>query len=374
MFPFAVKILLADRGRCITALIGTIFALILVNVQGGLYFGLMGKASLLVDNSNADIWIAHRHVELVDLPESIPENWQNRIRGLDGVKTIEPCIIGNAYLTLPNGGYENVWLIGSDPTSEIGGGWSFVEGSRSDLLRPNGISVDRLDGERLGFPSINDVVEINSNRARIVAKTEGIAPFTTTPYLFTNLANARNYTGVSPGYCSYLLVKARRGTDVYRLAEAIRHQIPEADVYTTQEFSQISQNYWMRRTGIGISFGASTLLGVIVGLLMVGQSLYSLATDHLTDYATLKAIGAEDGQVRRIVVIQALAIATIGSAIGVALVLLIQRNWSSPLAPIEIPIELLGGGIVLVFGICLLATVLPAHRIQRVDPAVVLQG
>jgi len=146
------------------------------------------------------------------------------------------------------------------------------------------------------------------------------------------------------------------------------------DVLAATEFSAASQSYFLERTGIGFSFGAATLLGLLVGLMMVGQSLYALALDHLSDYATLKAIGADDKQVRAVVIIQALAIATAGTILGIGLVLLIQRVWSSPLATIEIPIQLLCGGIVLVFVICVLATFLPVYRIHRVDPAVVLQG
>ena len=130
----------------------------------------------------------------------------------------------------------------------------------------------------------------------------------------------------------------------------------------------------MSRTGIGISFGAATLLGLLVGLTMIAQSLYALALDHLTDYATLKAIGADDRQVGAVIVWQALAIAAAGSIVGVTLVLFTQRTMSSPIAPIELPLQLLVTGVVAVVGICLAATVLPALRIRRVDPALVLQG
>lgn len=374
MYAFALKTLFTERGKLLTALAGVVFSLVLVNVQGGLYFGLMRKASLLVDHCEADIWVGHRHVELVDLPERIPAERLNRIRGLPGVQRAEPYIIGNAYATSGDGKYENVWLIGADPVSMLGSGWSFVEGSRDNLRRPGGISVDVLDDAKLGNPQTNDVIEINGRRARIVAKTRGVMPFTTTPYLFMTIENARRYGRIPDHDCSFFLVRATPGTDILQLQREIQKHLPDLAVYTSAEFSRKSRDYWMNRTGIGISFGAATLLGLLVGLLMVGQSLYALALDHLSDYATLKAIGAEDAQVRSVVLVQALTIAAIGSVIGIAAVLLIQRTFSSPFAPIEIPPRLLAGAVVLVFGICLAATVLPAHRIRRLDPALVLQG
>ena len=374
MHLFALKTLISDRGKLLLALVGVIFSLVLVNVQGGLYFGLIHKASVLTDNCDADIWIGHRLVENVDFAHDIPELWLNRIRGLPGVQQAEPYIVGKGIATLHDGGYEDVWIIGSEPSSMLGSGWSFVEGTRAELLRPNAISIDRLDARKLGFPEIGDVLEINGQRAKVVAKTSGILGFVTTPYLFTTLESARRFAHMPAGYCSYFLVRADAGTNLKELCQSIRRQLPQLDVYETRKFGKLSQEYFLRRTGIGLSFGASTLLGVLVGFLMVGQSLYALALDHICEYAALKAIGAEDSQIRQVVLLQAMSVATVGSLVGVGLVYLIQQVWSSPLAPIEIPAELLLGGCVLVFGICLAASVLPLRRIQRVDPATVLQG
>ena len=77
----------------------------------------------------------------------------------------------------------------------------------------------------------------------------------------------------------------------------------------------------MKRTGIGISFGTSTLLGMLVGLVMVAQSLYAMSLDHIHDYATLKAIGAENHHIFSVVITQALAIASCGTLAGVTLVI-----------------------------------------------------
>jgi putative ABC transport system permease protein len=145
-------------------------------------------------------------------------------------------------------------------------------------------------------------------------------------------------------------------------------------VYTADKFRGISRDYWMKRTGIGVSFGASTLMGLLVGLVMVGQSLYALALDHLSDYATLRAMGAEHGSISHVVFIQALTVAIIGSVLGTGLVLVIRQTWNNPLAPIDIPVVLMMGGIFLVFCICFLGAMLPLRRIRKVDPMMVLQG
>lgn len=374
MSLFAFKTLLANRGKLLTALVGVVFALVLVNLQGGLFLGLVRRATVLIDHSGADLWVGHRLVENVDLPQNIPEVWLNRIRGVPGVHTAEPYIVGGGMATLRDGGYETVWVIGSEPSSMLGTASSFVEGSRDDLRRPNAVSFDALDARKLGYPRLGDVIEVNDRRARIVAKTDGILGFMTTPYLFTTLETARRLASLPDGYCSYFLIKAEPGADVAALRAAIQRQVPNLDVFTARDFGLLSRNYWLQRTGIGVSFGTSTLLGVFIGLVMVAQSLYALVLDHLTDYAALKALGAENRHIYGVVLAQALIIALLGSVVGSASVLVMQRLWASPLAPIEIPPALLAGAIGLVVVICVAAAVLPMQRIRRVDPAIVLQG
>ena len=374
MFSFALKTLLSDRGKLLTGLAGVIFSLVLVNVQGGLCLGLMRKASLLIDHCDADLWVGHRMIENVDFAHDIPEAWINRIRGVAGVERAEPYIVGKGMATLPDGGFEDVWIIGSDPASMLGTGWGFIDGSPEDLKRPNAVSFDEIDAHKLGNPKLGDWLEVNGHRAKLVARTSGITGFVTTPYLFTTLDTARGLSNIAAGYCSFFLVKAAPGEDVGQLLADVRSQLPDAIVRTPQEFAQISQDYWMKRTGIGISFGASTLLGLLVGLMMVGQSLYALALDHTADYATLKALGAEDRHVCGVILLQSLSIAAAGSVVGIAIVLAIRQFWSSPLAPVEIPFALVGIAVVFVFVICLTASLLPYVRIRRIDPAVVLQG
>jgi putative ABC transport system permease protein len=90
MISFAIKTLLSNRSKLFTGVAGVIFSLVLVNIQGGLYLGLMKKASLLVDHNEADLWVTHKLVENVDLAREIPESWQQRIRGLPTVQKAVP--------------------------------------------------------------------------------------------------------------------------------------------------------------------------------------------------------------------------------------------------------------------------------------------
>jgi len=374
MFSFALKILLSNRGKLITALAGVVFSLVLVNVQGGLYLGLIKKASLLVDNTDADIWVGKHLVENVDLADDIPLEWLNRIRGLKGVELADPYIVQPNIATLPDGGYETLMIIGIDPQSKIGAAWNVKAGGEDYVYRPDSITVDKVDARKLGYAQIGDILEISGHRAKITGYTDGVIGFMTTPYVFTNIDSARMYSGIREGYCSYFLIQATEGADLNQLRKEIQNLVPNVNVYTAAQFSKLSQDYWMHRTGIGISFGMATVLGLMVGLLMVAQSLYALALDHINDYATLKAIGAENGQILQVVLAQSSVMAVIGTVIGLGIVWVAETYCSTPMAPIEIPMILRLGGVGLVVAICVVASVLPFQRLRSIDPAVVLQG
>lgn len=374
VISFALKTLMSDRSKLVMGLSGVIFSLVLVNVQGGLYLGLMRKASLLVDHCGADLWVTHKLVENVDLAREIPESWGQRLRGVPGVRCVEPYIVGKGTASLSNGHMEDVWLIGSDPDTMLGSAWGFVAGSRQDLKRPNAVSFDDVDSTKLGNPKIGEWFEVNGHRARIVARTHGITGFITMPYLFTTCETARRLSHITPGMCSFLLVRIKPRHDVEAIRELIQNRVPGAAVYTPGEFASISQDYWMKRTGIGISFGAATLLGLLVGLAVVGQSLYAMALNHLEDYATLKALGAEDRDICHVILCQSLFIGGAGSACGMSIVAIVRNTWNSPLAPLQIPLLLAGASVLLMFLICLAASLVPYLRIRNVDPATVLMG
>jgi putative ABC transport system permease protein len=373
MLLFALKTLVYDRGKLIVALSGVVFSVVLVNIQGGLFLGMIQKASLLVDHCDADIWVAHHGIHSADIPAEIPIAWLNRVRGLPGVREAAPYVVASGPMTLPSGDYEGVWIIGADAETLLGGGWGFTQGSQLDLRRPDGIAVDELDAWKLGNPQVGDVLEINGHRAKIVAKTNGILGFVTAPYVFTTLDNAQRYARMPESHCSFYLVDAADGADLDWLCQEIEEHIPELEAYTAEAFSRRSQVYWATRTGIGMSFGGATVLGLLVGFVMVAQSLYALVLDHLSDYATLKAIGADSHHIYSVLMLQGLTIAGLGSTVGCLVVYALQQLTSTPYAPIEVPPWLMGAGVAIAIVICIFSSLLPLRRLHQVDPAVVLQ-
>lgn len=374
MWSFALRTLVADRGKLATALIGVVFSVVLVNVQGGLFVGLLRKASLLVDFGQADLWVGHKRMHNVDFPRDIPQRWLWRIRAVPGVAAAECYVVGHSTMTLPSGAFEQVVVVGSDPASLLGNAWTSSDGNLAAVRSPDGVLVDEYESEKLENPQIGDTREIGGRRARIVAHSRGIVGFLVTPYVFTTLERGLKYLGKPPDVCSYFLVQLEPGANAEQVCAAINRRVPELDALPRDAYARKSVNYWLTRTGLGISFGAATFLGLFVGVIIVAQTLYASVLDRLSEFGAIKALGARERQVYAILFFQAATMAVAGATGGLALVLAIERGFSTPHAPIVVPWWMSLGSCALVLAICLASSVLPYLRIRKVDPMIVLQA
>lgn len=370
----AYRTLLHDRGKLIAGLVGVIFSVVLVNIQGGLFFGLINKASLLVDRSNADIWVGHRGMHNVDFPHGIPERFRYVVAGVPGVERVEPIRIDFGEISLPDGRFEDCVIVGVTEGTELGRAYEIREGAKDALDHPDAIVVDRCDDDKLLSPTLGEIREINGKRVRVMGKSEGILSFLVSPYVFMSYDQAVEFSSDSPKTASYLLVKAQKGSDAEQICRQIESLLPDVSAMPADRYGQVSINFWMMRAGLGLSFGAATMLGLLVGLVMVGQTLYAMVLDRINEYATLRAIGLSERELLGILAFQSALVAVIGIAIGMVITVILKTLLSTPRATIEIPFMLYLGCGLLIFAICLFAAGLPYLRVRRIDPHTALQS
>jgi putative ABC transport system permease protein len=376
MWVLALKMVWADRTRMLTILVGVAFSVVLINLQGALYLGLMNKASLLVNHTQADIWVGHRHMQSVDLSVPVPERWLQRIRGLDGVERADPYVLTFGDMALRDGRHERVAVIGCNPTG-LGNAWAMSAGQAAAIRQADGILIDASDAGRLGGLAVGGRCELSGKRARVVGLTTGVVSFTTSPCVFTTIERARRRYALIPvgdGYCSFFLVKARPGTDLRALMARIRERVPELDVRERDAFGGQCEWYWQAQTGIGLSFGLAAFLGLLVGLVVVAQTFYAMVSDRLKEFCTLKALGANDLRVGRFLLSQALALAGAGCGLGLAVAVVVGSVLHSPRIQVIFNRGVMVGSIALLLAICLAAALLPYWRIRRLDPAMVLRS
>ena len=374
LLNLAIRTLLHDRGKLIAGLVGVIFSVVLVNIQGGLFTGLMSKASLLVDRSQADIWIGHRGMHNVDFPHDIPLRWIHRVRSIPGVEEAEPLRIAFSEISLPNGHFESVAVVGVTENSSLGRSFKIIEGEPNALDYPDSVVVDQCDNAKLHSPAIGDIREVGGQRVRVMGKCHGVLSFLVAPYIFTNHQRSAELTRTDAAMTSYFLVKLGPDADQSQVCNEIRNRLSEVSVMPTDKYASTSVNFWMTRTGIGLSFGAATLMGLLVGLVMVGQTLYAMVLDRINEFATLKAIGSSEKEIITLLAAQSSAVAIVGIAIGTLISMLLQFLLSKPRTEISISWQLYLASSLLVFVICIFSSALPYLRVRRVDPHSVLQG
>jgi putative ABC transport system permease protein len=374
MPPLAQRNLFHDKVRLTVTLTGIVFAVVLIVVELGLFVGFTKTTSGLIDHSNADLWITSRNVPYIEQGVAFSERKLNQVRAVSGVEDAEKYIAHWTQWKLPNGSEESVQIVGINVESNLGRPWNLVQGRVEDLKNPNAIILDELYKEKLGVTRVNQIVEINGHRARVVGFTHGIRSFTTSPYVFTTFKNAQDYTGLREDQAYYILVTLAPGANAKQVQYDILAQVKDVDVLTTPQFSHMTQFYWMFTTGAGVAVLLAAVLGLVVGFVVVAQTIYATTVDHLREYGTLKAMGAPNRYVYKVIVKQAAISALIGYVLGMIVSALVVHASQSGGAAILLPLPLAVGMFFLTLIMCIGAAMISINKVTRLDPAMVFKG
>ncbi|HLI12847.1 MAG TPA: ABC transporter permease [Alphaproteobacteria bacterium] len=362
-----------DRVRFAVTLAGIVFAVVLITIQLGLFIGFAETTSSLIDHARADIWIGARGVQDVDQTVPFDDHKQYRVLGLDGVGATEPYIAQFAPWNAVGNAPETVIVVGFDPDTGVAAPWNVVAGSVADLKLPDTVMIDELYAGKLGVKRLGQVVEINGHHARVVAFTRGIRSFTQSPYVFATLKSARKYLDLPSHHADYILVTLRPDADPTAVRNAIASRLDNMAVLTKAEFSRRTRLYWMITTGAGLAVLVAAVMGLLVGSVVVAQTLYATTIDHLKEFATLRAIGAAGRYIYAIILWQAAISAALGYGVGLALATLATHvaKDAGPAIPMPWPLAVMVGILTLVM--CAGAAVISIRKVMRVDPVAVFR-
>ena len=372
VFTLAFRNLFQDRVRLIATLVGIIFSVALVTVQLGLFLGFERMVTTMIDHAPADLWIVPAETKSFEATAMLDERERFRALPVEGVAEVTPVLIGFTYWRKPSGGSSTpVFLVGVQPGTAGLQPWNMVEGSLGDLWTPDAVAIDQSYFDRLGVTRLGEYGEIGNQKARVAAVTKGIRSFTTTPFVFTSLDRARSFLRVPASSTTYLMVRTVPGADV----EAIRHRLTtafsDAEVITSGEFRSRSRSFWLFGTGAGAALFGSALLGVIVGTVIVAQTLYSSTKDHLAEFATLRAIGSSRRYIYTVILCQALLSAVIGFSIAASVGVLLAGASTDTALPIVLTPTLLVSLFVLTVAMSIASAISAIVVVTRIDPAMV---
>ncbi|MGB9258190.1 MAG: ABC transporter permease, partial [Candidatus Korobacteraceae bacterium] len=186
--------------------------------------------------------------------------------------------------------------------------------------------------------------------------------------------NAIDYAPVRDDQTTYVLAKVEPGANVDEVRQSILDRVDGVDVLTTKEFSRLTQNYWTYTTGAGIAILLAAVLGVIVGFVVVAQTIYATTMDHIKEFGTLKAMGAPNRYVQKVILIQAGISAVIGYLVGMIISCAIVRFGQPSGAPILLNWWMALVTLLLTLLMCAGAALISINKVTRLDPATVFKG
>ncbi|MBI5086749.1 MAG: FtsX-like permease family protein [Acidobacteria bacterium] len=376
MIALAWKNLIHDRVRLAVTLVGIVFALVLILVQFGLFLSFMDTSSNVVARSGADLWITAPRIPHVNGGSPLRESYRWQALQVKGVARVDRYNLAWVPWKLPSGAIESVSIAGFDLDHPMGGPWNIVQGNLDDLRSEDTVMVDELYKQKLGVTRIGQIVEISNRRARVAGFTRGIHSFTTAPYVFSSFKNAQNYAGaaMSEDQSTFMLVKAETGADVGQVKAALQRKLPNLAVFTNEEMRAKTQSYWVFQTGAGVTTLLGALLGLIVGVVVVAQTIYAATMDHIREFGTLKAMGAANARIYEVILAQAAISAVMGYVMAIVIAWLVSRGSQDGNAPIALPPELAIGALGLALAMCAGAAVISIRKATRIDPAMVFRG
>ncbi|MDY6940442.1 MAG: FtsX-like permease family protein [Cyanobacteriota bacterium] len=415
MTSIARKNLLEDIPRFLVAQAGIMFAVSLVTIQTGLLSGFTRSTVLLIEDSDADIWVASDKMVHFDLTDPLLYDLVDRAEEVEGVARAEALKIGGARWR-PDGGQNSpLKLMGFEPGGRLFRPGTLVEGNLEDLEEPYAVMVDRSRLPSLEAVGVGERAQVDALPATIVALTEGSQSIVASTYLFASLETINTYA--SAGFSSrlncrvnpagdfdcttlyeradpgaedsavpptqplsqtdpitYVLVGAEPGTDLEALKQRLDSALPATKAYTKLELAQLTRHYWQVRTGLGFVLGLGAVVGIVVGTIVVAQILYSSVSDRIKEFGTLKAMGASDGVLYGVIVEQALWMAILGYIPGMILCLGL-RIWVANKGIILLITPISAAGVLgITVAMCVGSAFFAIQKVTRIDPAMVFKA
>jgi putative ABC transport system permease protein len=375
----AWKMLTGNRGKYIAIIVGVTFGAFLIAQQSSVFWGLMVlTTSQIKDIEGADIWVMDKNMQYVDDIKPMADNELWRVRGVEGVDWAVRLYKGITRARLEDGRFQQIIMIGLDDATMVGAPRDIVVGNIDDLRRPDAIIMDEA-GYRQLWPNepfrAGRTFEMNDRRAVIVGVCKSRKTFMTFPIIYTRYSQAISFIPFERKVLSFVLANPSPGVSAEEVCRRIEAQT-ELQAHTREEFEWKTIWYYMKRTGIPFNFGTVVLLGFIVGAAICGQTFYMFTLENLKQFGALKAMGAKNGQLVMMILLQAFIVGSIGYGLGVGMAATIFGNLVKATDKLAFAMtwEVLVGAAASIFVMVVFSSLFSIWKVIRLEPAVVFKG
>ena len=364
--------------RLVVALAGIAFAVLLIMMQLGFRSALFESAVRFHERMDYDIALFSPDSVFIVRPQPFSIRRLYQALGFEGVEDVTPVYIFPSVWKNPwNNERRSINTIGfppSDPLLDLDG----FDAARERLRRQDVVLFDR--GSRPEFGPVADTVaageavvtEINDREVAVVGLFEMGTSFGIDGTVITSDDNWLRLFPERPRHEIQLgLIRLQDGADADRIRDTLASSLPnDVLVLTRQQFVERERDYWNAATPIGYIFAFGAIMGFVVGAIIVYQILFADVSEHLNEYATLRAIGFKNRFVSGIVLQQAVILAVLGYIPGVAIVWwLYGRAAAATNLPLYVTQDRAVTVFLLTLAMCAISALLAVRKVRRLDPA-----
>ena len=386
MFGLALKMLFGDTAKYLMLVAGLFFATFLIVQQASVFCGLMMWTTSTLKNVGAPIFVVEERVEQINEINPLRDTDVSRVRSVSAVRWAMPLYSGIQRARLDDGSFKTVQLLGIDAATFAGAPTRMIEGNIEDLRLPNTVIIDELAVTRLALDpekpvKIGDRFEINDIEARVVGICEAMRSFTGGPYLWTTYERALQYTPPQRKMLSAVIAAPVAGMSADEAAAEItrktglRAYVNRGFGENPDDFNTSTVWWYVKNTGIPISFGTTVVIGFIVGVAIACQTFYAFVLDNLTHLGALKAMGMTSARLSLMLVIQSATVGMIGFGVGLLATaafacVAIEKQQPPFVMPWQVPVA----AFAVIQLICMLAALMGIVRLSLYEPAMVFRA
>ena len=364
--------------RLLVALAGIGFAVLLIMMQLGFRSALFESAVRFHERLNYDIALFSTNSVFIVRPQPFSSRRLYQALGDESVASVSPVHIFPGVWKNPwNNDHRSISVFGIDPEDDILDAEGFDENRR--LLRQQDVILfDAASRPEFGpvaqefDPSTGLTTELNERQVKVVGLFKMGTSFGIDGNIMTSEDNwLRLFPDRSRGEIELGLITLHDQANAEQTRDRLRNYLPkDVLVMTKADFVQREKDYWNAATPIGYIFAFGAIMGFVVGAIIVYQILFADVSEHLNEYATLRALGYPNRFISGIVTQQAFILGVLGYIPGVLLV-----HWLSTKAagathlPLYITQQRALTVFLLTLSMCAISALLAVRKVRRLDPA-----
>jgi len=372
--PLAWLNLVHEKSRLVVALAGVAFAVLLVFMNLGFLGALAQSASMFYQYMNADVFLVSPQTLEISSAKAFPRDRLYQADGIKGVERVMPLYVG--YLQWRNPQTRDsraVFMFGFNPQDPVFlmPGLS-TPATLAALDRPDTVLFDLLSRPEYGPKTTGTKTEVERRSVTIGGQYELGGGFAADATIIGSDQNFLRFLKIPLNLVNMGLVKLESGADVQAVAAQLRQVLPkDVLVKTKTEIIENDRSYWISSTSTGFIFGMGVAVSCVVGVVIVYQILYTDISDHMKQYATLKAMGYRSGYLFNIVIQEAIILSVLGyipgflSAIGLYA---FAANATNNALPVAMDWQRAVMVFILTIAMCVISALISVRKVVTAEP------